>query len=658
MIDSIKGFGRHNPMGLWRTVKGMPLPFVLLVILVCVSCSPVKEDAGNFKEQAFEIDDYGLFDLGVADMNNDDHLDIFTANHSGQQSVMLNNGSGDFTDVFAVWKMDQDHQFPGLAVLPEETPADLPGVYINWVGPNLLVRAHQLDQNKAVSGRIEVLSSVEITHKQNFDVRVTAEELPSKTIHSIIKFSGDGEGYFSFKPYIHALPIRFHFEAGLADANIYVGPKRVSPDSHDFAVQMRDRHGMAWADFNNDDRMDVFITRGGLRGTMGNVPLDFWDELLLGTPTGMEDVGKTLGLAKNGCPGRQAAWVDYNGDGLLDLYVVCGRSKGKDPNLLFQQTSDGHFEDVAEKAGLDIKSKGSFVWLDADLDGDMDLLWSDYQGFFLYRNEAGSFLPVQLESYGRKGRSRKLTVSDYDNDGDLDIFSASPMGNILFVNTDGNLSAVKPLSIGLPNKSVMANWVDYNNDGFLDLHTVPGGLYIQKQKGQFIFSSQLKTTQGRFSPLQLMGALVACFDVDNNGTRDFLISTEWRMKKRVWAKWLAKVTGADKRFGGLNFCWKTSIFYNNNAENHWLQVKLTGPPGNRQAIGARVTLQTANGKQLQQVGNADGSQFSQGHYRLYYGLGQHPEPLSLHVDWPDGKSTEIVRPGADRLLKVAWEDTV
>jgi len=647
MIDGVKRFRQHNPLS---------QPLVLLVILVCASCSPVKEDAGKFKKQAFEIADYGLFDLGVADINNDDRLDIFTANFSARQSIMLNKGAGTFTDVFAVWKMDQDHQFPGLAVSPEERPVDLPGVHVNWVGPNLLVRAHQLDQNKTVSGRIEVLSAVKITDRQNFDVRVTAEELPSKTIHSIIEFSGHGEGFFSFKPYIHALPIQFQFEAGLAYETIYVGPNRVSPDSPDFAVQMRDRHGMAWADFNNDDRMDVFITRGGLRGTMGNVPLDFWDELLLGTSTGMEDVGKTLGLAKNGCPGRQAAWVDYNGDGLLDLYVVCGRGKGKYPNRLFQQTSDGHFEDAAEKAGLGIQSNGSFVWLDADLDGDMDLFWSDFQGFFLYRNEAGAFLPTHLESHVRQERSRKLTVSDYDNDGDLDLFSASPRGNVLFVNTDGTFSAVMPLSVGLPEKSLTANWVDHNNDGFMDLHTVPGGLYIQKQKRKFTFSSQLKITQGRLSPFQLIGALVAWFDVDNNGTRDFLIATEWRMKKKVWAKWLAKVTGSDQGFGGLKYYWKTALFYNKNAENHWLQVQLTGPPGNRQAIGARVTLQTANGKQLQQVGNADGSQYSQGHYRLYYGLGQHPGSLSLRVDWPDGKLTELAAPEVDRLLKISWRE--
>ena len=327
---------------------------------------------------------------------------------------------------------------------------------------------------------------------------------------------------------IHALPIQFHFDAGLAAENIHVGPNLISPVSGNFAIQMRDRHGTAWADFNNDDRMDVFITRGGLRGTMDNVPLAFWDELLIGTPNGMEDMGKTLGLAKNGCPGRQAAWIDYNADNRLDLYVVCGRGKGSYPNQLFQQTGEGNFIDVAEKVGLDIASIGSFVWLDADLDDDMDLFWSDSRGFFLYKNESGTFSPTHLLS---SRRTVKLTTGDYDNDGDLDIFSASPTGNVLFINTGETFSAVAPLSLGLPEKSKTANWVDYQNDGLLDLHTVPDGLYVQKQKGEFIFSSQLKITQERFSPFRLTGARAAWFDVDNNGTRDLLLATEYGMKK-------------------------------------------------------------------------------------------------------------------------------
>jgi hypothetical protein len=411
---------------------------------------------------------------------------------------------------------------------------------------------------------------------------------------------------------------------------------------------------MAWADFNNDDRMDVFITRGGERDTMSKLPMPFCDELFLGTPTCMEDIGTKAGLAKNGCPGRQTALIDYNKDNRVDIYVVCGRGAGSHANMLFQQTNDGLFEDVAAKTGLDIPSNGSFVWLDVDLDNDMDLFWSDDDGYFLYKNENGNFSPIRLESHNRKGISRKITVADYDQDGDLDIFSASAKGNVLFVNMDGTLSAVLPPSLGLPDKSTTANWVDYDNDGLMDLHTVPEGLYIQKPKGKFVSSGRLGIPKERLSPFQSIGSRAAWFDFDNNGTRDLLLSTEQGTKNNKIIKWLVKIRGLDKRFGGLSTFWKVAFFNNQNTMNHWLQVQLTGPPGNRQAIGTTVTLQNTDGKQFQQVGMADGSHYSQGHYRLYFGLGQNPNPISLQVKWPDGQSTEIAQPSSDRLLKIAY----
>jgi hypothetical protein len=631
--------------------------FVLIVLVICASCSPTKVEKGTFKAQAFKIADYGLFDLGVADINNDGLLDIFTSNYSATQSIMLNDGTGAFTDVYTVWKMDQDHHFPGLAILPEEPPTIAPGFYINWVGPDVFVRFHQIAPGISVRGRIEVLTSVEIMNKQNLTVAVSEKEISPEVIQSTIEFSGSGEGYFSFRPYNHALPFHFQFDEKVPASTIFLGLDRISPDSRDFTFQLRDRHGMAWADINNDERMDVFITRGGEKDIMGKLPLAFWDELFIGTDGCMEDIGQTAGLAKKGCPGRQAAWVDFNRDNLLDIYVVCGRGDRSHPNMLFQQTSEGRFEDVAKKVGLDIQTNGSFVWMDVDQDGDMDLFWADSRGFFVYKNENGTFLPTQIETHGLQGRSAKLTVQDYDNDGDLDVFSASSLGNILFVNTDGKFSAVFPPSVGLPEKSYTANWVDYDNDGLPDLHAVPNGLYRQKQGCRFVFTGQLEIQQNRLSPYQLVDARSSWFDVDNNGTRDLLVSTGWGEKQRKIFTLFFKMKGPDKRFGGLDSYWETTLFVNKTYENHWLQVQMNGPPGNRQAIGARVTLQTADGKQVQQVGNSEGSHYSQGHYRLYYGLGKNADPVSLHVDWPDGKATEIVHPLVDRLLKIVWQES-
>ena len=53
---------------------------------------------------------------------------------------------------------------------------------------------------------------------------------------------------------------------------------------------------------------------------------------------------------------------------------------------------------------------------------------------------------------------------------------------------------------------------------------------------------------------------------------------------------------------------------------------------------------------MQQVGQAEGSHYSQGHYRLYFGLGPHERPSALTIHWPDGYVQEILEPQGDRLL--------
>ena len=158
-----------------------------------------NQKAVNFEQQAFEIADYGLFDLGVADLNNDGRLDIFTANHSGEQSILLNKGRVISTDVYMPWKMDQDHRFPGLAIAPHEPPMETPGIYINWVGPDVVVRAYRMGDGKPASGRIEVFTSVKIGTKQNFNVDVVEKKVSPDVDHSVIEFSGQGDGYFTFQ---------------------------------------------------------------------------------------------------------------------------------------------------------------------------------------------------------------------------------------------------------------------------------------------------------------------------------------------------------------------------------------------------------------------------------------------------------------------------
>jgi hypothetical protein len=63
---------------------------------------------------------YDLFDLGVVDVNNDNLLDIFTANHSARQKLLINENSLNFTDRFLQLGLSQYSEFPGLDATPNE----------------------------------------------------------------------------------------------------------------------------------------------------------------------------------------------------------------------------------------------------------------------------------------------------------------------------------------------------------------------------------------------------------------------------------------------------------------------------------------------------------------------------------------------------------
>jgi hypothetical protein len=140
--------------------------------------------------------------------------------------------------------------------------------------------------------------------------------------------------------------------------------------------------------------------------------------------------------------GSGAAWLDYDQDGLLDLYIATGKynaviSKGDPPkekplNRLYRNRGDGTFEDVTIKAGV----------------GCPDCY------------------------------SMGVTVGDYDNDGYPDIYVANYGPNTLFHNRgDGTFEDVSARAgVNDPHCSAAATWLDYDRDGYIDLYVAN---YIQ-----------------------------------------------------------------------------------------------------------------------------------------------------------------------------------
>ena len=350
-------------------------------------------------------------------------------------------------------------------------------------------------------------------------------------------------------------------------------------------------------------------------------------------------------MEKQGCPGRQSAWADYDGNGLLDLYVSCGRT-GSDqfPNLFHARKNAG-FVDIGNQLKLDFGTESGFVWVDSDNDSDMDLLVLSQDKLTHYRNANSTFSAEVVRDQMSLRGFVKFSVSDFDQDGDFDVFLVSKHSSMLLTNDSGQYSLVAPSDLGLPQQVYSAEWVDVDNDGLIDLHMIPGGIFMQTDNGQFRATKELDMS---VDFARVNGSRCSWFDSDNDGARDVLCAVQSYPNKLVRAYYTIALDS--DRF----YFWDSYFFKNTETANHWLQLNLTGLDGNRVAIGARVDITTRSGKQSQFVGQNDGSVYSQGHYRLYYGLGQNDLVTSISVTWPDGTKKELSDIPSDQILNIVY----
>lgn len=621
------------------------LTLALTACLLVLGVATLGSLVDGLPETPLPVEEFALFDLGVTDIDSDGRLDVYSVNHSSPQSLLMNLGRGSFQQAPDHMGLHQTRDLPGLASVarpPQPVPDSLA---INWIGPELIVSAHGLDAG--ASGVIQLSVPVEVVRDST--TRTTVARDSDGGTRILFGLSGDQAIVLS--PEVKAVPIRFQIH-GLEPERIRVGPLGVSPASTDFVMTLRDRHGIAWFDYDSDGDLDAYVSRGGLQGSMdGGMP--FWDELLLAEADGYHEIGREASLEKAGCPGRRTAMVDYDNDGLLDIYVVCGGGHGARPNQLFRRNRGPGFTEVAAVAGIDMPEDGSFVWIDADLDGDMDLLWASQTAVTLYRNDEGRFTPTVVDGHRRPAASA-LTVADYDNDGNLDVFLASLSGNLLLRSVEGGFRAELPERLALPAVSLAAAWVDYDNDGDQDLHLVPQGVF-ERRDGSFHATGRLTQKAHYFSLYEPSAGAVTWFDMDEDGDRDAVYFVESHRRDRRWINWLLTAAGWVHREPPPTHR-ETRLVTNGLAQGSWLEIDLRGRAGNRQAIGGRVELTAGGVTQVQQVGGAEGAARSQGHYRLYFGLEDAPQVEVLRVIWPDGTTDELGPVGTNQRLAIEQAD--
>ena len=318
-------------------------------------------------------------------------------------------------------------------------------------------------------------------------------------------------------------------------------------------------------------RPDTTALRAAAQAPEGGIPVTFTDVREAAGITFKQDGTGSTEKYYLETMGTGVGWIDYDQDGLLDLYFVqSAATKVYTPpsplrSALYHNNGDGTFTDVTEKAGVGGEGHyGQGVCVgDYDNDGFPDLYVTRYGSAILYHNNGNGTFTNVTDKAGvadKGGWSTSAAWIDYDKDGWLDLVVCnyiewSPENNIwcgehragyraychpdnyrgqhlkLYHNNhDGTFTDVsKQSGIGIPEaKGMGVVTADFNNDGWPDIaianDTWPNFLFINQHDGTFkdvsFISGVAASADGKYEA----GMGIDAADVDGDGWMDIYIT--------------------------------------------------------------------------------------------------------------------------------------
>jgi hypothetical protein len=335
---------------------------------------------------------------------------------------------------------------------------------------------------------------------------------------------------------------------------------------------------VAWGDYDNDGRLDFLLT-----GTTNDFFSGFISQLWRNTGNGFSNVTGQVAPGLPGIHTGSAAWADYDNDGRLDFFLTGSTAPGL-ISQVWRNTGNGFTNVTSQVApGLRGLHSGSVAWGDYDNDGRLDfLLTGSTNGGFngavsqLWRNTGSGFSNVTSQiAVGLPAVSfGSVAWGDYDNDRRLDFLLTGTTNNAttglifqLWRNTGNGFSNVTTqVAPGLPGvvQSSVA-WGDYDNDGRLDF------LVTGFNGSTNIFQLWQNTGNG-FSNVPIAGPLglgtqgsVAWGDYDNDSRLDFFITGETANVSQLWRNVLPTFNAPPSAPAGLS-----AQVYPNSVTLNWL----------------------------------------------------------------------------------------
>jgi hypothetical protein len=443
--------------------------------------------------------------------------------------------------------------------------------------------------------------------------------------------------------------------------------------------------GVAIGDYDNDGHSDVYVT--GVRG----------NHLFHNEGGGkFRDVTGDAGVG--GAPdgwSSSAAWIDFDRDGRLDLFVCnyvkwseeidkevgytlvgVGRAYGPPMNFqgafprLYHNEGNGRFSDVSSQAGIEIKNPATGVPVakslgvspvDIDRDGWIDLVIANdtVQNFVFHNQRDGTFAEigalsgVAFDSYGNTRGAMGIDSAYYRNDDTLGV----AIGN--FANEMTALYVAQPQSLSFADEAIAegigptsrlalkfgVSFIDYDLDGWLDLLSTNGHLEEEITKVQ--------SSQRYAQPAHLF------WNGWGSARRAFVPVGEDKAGPDLFKPIVGRGSASADIDGDgdldvvLTQAGGAPLLLRNDQStgHHWLRLKLSGRKSNRDAIGALVKVWT--GKQYaQQRVNPTRSYLSQSELPLVFGLGKNTKVDRIEIQWSDGAQQTIADPKIDGLTEI------
>ena len=346
--------------------------------------------------------------------------------------------------------------------------------------------------------------------------------------------------------------------------------------------------GISIGDYDGDGNLDIYISEPPFQGG-SNAPTR--DLLFKGNGNATWTyVSNTAGILTGRDYGECSFFVDYDNDGLIDIFVknipnVVGETAA---NVLYHNNGDGTFTSVPGAGGLaDAEhgiTDGSIVsFADYDNDGYMDVVMGgNGSSDALYHNNGdGTFTEVTTAAgFTPRANTQGFAWGDYNNDGLLDLYisrgKASGKGvlnNTLYRNNgNGTFTDVTSQArVDDGTNTWAAVWGDYDNDGFLDLFVArpgtsalgPGNaniLYHNNGDGTFTDVAAQEGVALEDGQITSAHKLAAWGDYNNDGFLDLVVKDGIGPTLQT----------------GQAYIGKHYLFKNNGNSNHFIKINLQG----------------------------------------------------------------------------------